>query len=392
MRATDRLLLASAVLLFPVFTLAAEDPLIGEIRIASRDGAPYDDTFVRSFLSAEPGEPADPQTLSNDVRALLNSGRFTYADVSTEAQPDGTADITYTIQMRQRMIGEVTFDGLDAYTRLTELELRCRLEPEKGIFIAESAKVIERALAAGYEPVSFLLGEKWLEPLAPLLGAYEEGGAHPEVPVFVAPMELMEQLTGFKVTRGALCAMRRPVLEDPAELLARTQARRVAVLEGIVDHTNVGAIFRSAAALNVDAILVSPSCCDPLYRRAVRVSMGTVFQVPWTRAGSNVREWPRAGVDALHDAGFTCAALALTDESVSLDDPALQEMDKLALFLGTEGTGLAERTVRACDLAVRIPMAHGVDSLNVAAASAVAFWQLCPHVSNGYHYEKGLFS
>ncbi len=289
-------------------------------------------------------------------------------------------------------INDLADERLDAYTRLTELELRCRLEPEKGIFIAESAKVIERALAAGYEPVSFLLGEKWLEPLAPLLGAYEEGGAHPEVPVFVAPMELMEQLTGFKVTRGALCAMRRPALEDPAELLARTQARRVAVLEGIVDHTNVGAIFRSAAALNVDAILVSPSCCDPLYRRAVRVSMGTVFQVPWTRAGSNVREWPRAGVDALHDAGFTCAALALTDESVSLDDPALQEMDKLALFLGTEGTGLAERTVRACDLAVRIPMAHGVDSLNVAAASAVAFWQLCPHVSNGYHYEKGLFS
>lgn len=289
-------------------------------------------------------------------------------------------------------INDLSDERLDAYTRLTELELRCRLEPEKGIFIAESAKVIERALTAGYEPVSFLLGEKWLEPLAPLLGAYEEGGAHPEVPVFVAPMELMEQLTGFKVTRGALCAMRRPALEDPAELLARTRARRVAVLEGIVDHTNVGAIFRSAAALNVDAILVSPSCCDPLYRRAVRVSMGTVFQVPWTRAGANVREWPRAGVDALHDAGFTCAALALTDDSVSLDDPALQEMDKLALFLGTEGTGLAERTVRSCDLAVRIPMAHGVDSLNVAAASAVAFWQLCPHVSNGYHYEKGLFS
>lgn len=289
-------------------------------------------------------------------------------------------------------INDLSDERLDAYTRLTELELRCRLEPEKGIFIAESAKVIERALAAGYEPVSFLLGEKWLEPLTPLLGMYEEGGAQSEVPVFVAPMELMEQLTGFKVTRGALCAMRRPALEDPAELLARTQARRVAVLEGIVDHTNVGAIFRSAAALNVDAIIVSPSCCDPLYRRAVRVSMGTVFQVPWTRAGSNVREWPRAGVDALHDAGFTCAALALTDESVSLDDPALQEVDKLALFLGTEGTGLAERTVRACDLAVRIPMAHGVDSLNVAAASAVAFWQLCPHVSNGYHYEKGLFS
>ncbi len=281
---------------------------------------------------------------------------------------------------------------LAAYTRLTELELRSRLEPEKGIFIAESAKVIERALTAGMEPVSFLMGEKWLEPLAALLAPYEDGGAHAEVPVFVGPMELMERLTGFKVTRGALCAMRRPALEAPGELLARTDARRVAVLEGIVDHTNVGAIFRSAAALNVDAILVSPSCCDPLYRRAVRVSMGTVFQVPWTRAGEHVREWPAAGVDALHAAGFTCAALALTDESVSLDDPALQQVDKLALFLGTEGQGLNPRTIRACDMAVRIPMAHGVDSLNVAAASAVAFWQLCPHVANDYHYQPGMFS
>ena len=281
---------------------------------------------------------------------------------------------------------------LAAYTRLTDLELRSRLEPEKGLFIAESAKVIERALAAGMEPVSFLLGEKWLDPLAPLLEPYLEGGSHADVPVFTGSMELMERLTGFKVTRGALCAMRRPPLEDPADLLVRTDARRVAVLEGIVDHTNVGAIFRSAAALNVDAILVSPSCCDPLYRRAVRVSMGTVFQVPWTRAGEHVREWPAAGVDALHRAGFTCAALALTDDSVSLDDPALRQVEKLALFLGTEGQGLNARTIRACDTAVRIPMAHGVDSLNVAAASAVAFWQLCPHVGNDYHYQPGMFS
>ena len=281
---------------------------------------------------------------------------------------------------------------LAAYTRLTELELRSRLEPEKGLFIAESAKVIERALAAGMEPVSFLLGERWLDPLAPLLEPYLEGGSHADVPVFTGSMELMERLTGFKVTRGALCAMRRPPLEDPADLLARTDARRVAVLEGIVDHTNVGAIFRSAAALNVDAILVSPSCCDPLYRRAVRVSMGTVFQVPWTRAGEHVREWPAAGVDALHSAGFTCAALALTDDSVSLDDPALRQVEKIALFLGTEGQGLNARTIRACDTAVRIPMAHGVDSLNVAAASAVAFWQLCPHVGNDYHYQPGMFS
>ena len=166
---------------------------------------------------------------------------------------------------------------------------------------------------------------------------------------------------------------------------------RVCVLEGIVDHTNVGAIFRSAAALNVDGILVSPTCCDPLYRRSARVSMGTVFQVPWTRIGSEARVWPHDGLAALHDAGFSCAAMALTDDSVSLDDPALQEIDRLAIFMGTEGAGLGAKTIAGCDRAVRIPMAHGVDSLNVAAASAVAFWQLCPHVSNEYHYQPGLY-
>ena len=166
---------------------------------------------------------------------------------------------------------------------------------------------------------------------------------------------------------------------------------RVCVLEGIVDHTNVGAIFRSAAALNVDGILVSPTCCDPLYRRAVRVSMGTVFQVPWTRLGSDARHWPADGLAALHDAGFTCAAMALTDDSRSLDDPSLAHIERLALFMGTEGTGLTAKTVAGADLAIRIPMAHGVDSLNVAAASAVAFWQLCPHASNSYHYRPGMF-
>lgn len=178
------------------------------------------------------------------------------------------------------------------------------------------------------------------------------------------------------------------------ELCARAAGRpvRVCVLEGIVDHTNVGAIFRSAAALNVDGVLVSPTCCDPLYRRAVRVSMGTVFQVPWTRIGSTASAWPREGIATLHAAGFTCAALALSDDSVSLDDPALATIDRLALFMGTEGAGLDARTIARCDRAVRIPMAHGVDSLNVAAASAVAFWQLCPHASNDYHYEGGLFS
>ena len=282
---------------------------------------------------------------------------------------------------------------LDAYMRLTERELRCVLEPEKGIFIAESAKVIERALAAGMEPVSMLLGERWLDQMAPLID-----GMDGHVPVFVAPMELMELLTGFNVTRGALCACRRPCLPEAPDFLSGLVAAagerpvRVCVLEGIVDHTNVGAIFRSAAALNVDGILVSPTCCDPLYRRAVRVSMGTVFQVPWCRLGKSARTWPDDGISCLHDAGFTCAAMALTDDSVSLDDPALARIGRLALFMGTEGSGLAPATIEGADLAVRIPMAHGVDSLNVAAASAVAFWQLCPHVSNGYHYQPGIYS
>ncbi len=292
---------------------------------------------------------------------------------------------------------------LDAYTKLTERELRSVLEPEKGIFIAESMKVIERALAAGMQPVSFLLGERWLDAVQPLLdglerrlasgpdvGSAEQAGGEYPIPVFVGPMELLERLTGFSVTRGALCACRRPPLADPRDLL--DGARRVCVLEGIVDHTNVGAIFRSAAALNVDALLVSPTCCDPLYRRAVRVSMGTVFQVPWTRIGSDARHWPDDGIGVLHEAGFTCAAMALTDDSVSLDDPGLAATDRLALFMGTEGAGLCARTIEGCDLAVRIPMAHGVDSLNVAAASAVAFWQLCPHASNRYHYRRGIYS
>ena len=305
---------------------------------------------------------------------------------------------------RIERVGDLDDPRLDAYARLTERELRSVLEPEKGIFIAESAKVIERAVRAGLEPVSFLMGERWLPQLAPLLEerlGQEVGVLGPEdaTPVFVAPMELMERLTGFTVTRGALAAFRRPVLPEAASFLrgiaeaAETEGRpaRVCVLEGIVDHTNVGAIFRSAAALNVDGILVSPTCCDPLYRRAVRVSMGTVFQVPWCRVGGEARIWPREGLETLHGEGFTCAAMALTDDSVSLDDPALAGYPRLALFMGTEGTGLADRTVSGCDVAVRIPMSHGVDSLNVAAASAVAFWQLCPHGSNSYHYERGMF-
>ena len=283
---------------------------------------------------------------------------------------------------------------LEAYTRLTERELRNVLEPEKGIFIAESAKVIERAIDAGIEPVSFLMAEKWLDMLMPLIEQIESDSP---VPVFVASMDLMERLTGFSVTRGALAAMCRPRLEPAAGFLrgicehAGDRPARVCVLEGIVDHANVGAIFRSAAALNVDGILVSPTCCDPLYRRSVRVSMGTVFQVPWTRIGAEARSWPREGLAVLHEAGFTCAAMALTDDSVSLDDPSLHDIDRLAIFMGTEGTGLTARTIDGCDVAIRIPMAHGVDSLNVAAASAVAFWQLCPHVDNGYRYKPGRY-
>ena len=288
-------------------------------------------------------------------------------------------------------------ERLDAYTRLTERELRSVLEPEKGIFIAESAKVIERAVRAGYEPLSFLMGEKWIASMGPMFDEVDHRWGDTRVPVFVASMDLMEQLTGFTVTRGALAAFRRPRTVPAAEFLegvcgaAGERPVRVCVLEGIVDHTNVGAIFRSAAALNIDGILVSPTCCDPLYRRAVRVSMGTVFQVPWARIGSEARVWPHDGLETLHDAGFTCAAMALTDDSVSLDDPSLREFGRLALFMGTEGTGLKAQTVKGCDTAVRIPMAHGVDSLNVAAASAVAFWQLCPHVDNAYHYQMGLY-
>ena len=281
-------------------------------------------------------------------------------------------------------ITDLTAPELDIYARLTQAQLRNRLEPEKGIFIAESPKVIARALDAGYQPLSLLMERKQIT--GPAQEILTRCG---DVPVYTADRELLAQLTGFALTRGVLCAFRRPAPRTVEQVCAH--ARRVAVLEGIVDSTNVGAIFRSAAALNMDAVLVTPSCCDPLCRRAVRVSMGTVFQVPWTRIGSEARVWPHDGLSALHDAGFSCAAMALTDDSVSLDDPVLRKIDRLAIFMGTEGAGLGAKTIAACDHAVRIPMAHGVDSLNVAAASAVAFWQLCPHVSNEYHYQPGLY-
>jgi tRNA G18 (ribose-2'-O)-methylase SpoU len=262
---------------------------------------------------------------------------------------------------------------LDAYLRLTEVQLRSRIEPERGIFIAESPKVIERALSAGYEALSFLMEERWLTEGAPLI-AQAEAQAGRDLPVFSGPRELLERLTGFALTRGILCAMRRRPLPSVAELLA--DAHRVAILEGIVDHTNVGAIFRSAAGLGADAILVTPTCCDPLYRRAVRVSMGTVFQVPWTRIGEHASDWPSAGLAELQRLGFTTAALALRDDARTLDDPVLHSCDRLALIFGTEGEGLAPQTIASADYTVRIPMRHGVDSLNVAASSAVVFWEL----------------
>ena len=227
-------------------------------------------------------------------------------------------------------------ERLDAYARLTEAQLRCRLEPEKGICIAESFKVIDRALDAAMVPVSFLVAPKWVdETLGRARQAVQAGlvSEDEDLPIFVAPVEQLAKLTGYNLTRGALCAMRRPVLPSVEEVVRG--ARRIAVLEGIVDHTNVGAIFRSAAALNVDAVLVTPTCCDPLYRRAARVSMGTVFQVPWTRIGSDHTQWPVPGLSILNDLGFTTAAFALTDESISLADPQLDEIEKLAVVLGT---------------------------------------------------------
>lgn len=258
---------------------------------------------------------------------------------------------------------------LDPYARLTQNQLRNRLEPEKGIFIAESPKVIDRALDAGYKPVSLLMERKQIT--GPAAGILSRCG---DAPVYTADREILAELTGFELTRGVLCAFHRPA-PRPVEELCKN-ARRVAVLEGIVDSTNVGAIFRSAAALNMDAVLINPSCCDPLCRRAVRVSMGTVFQVPWGQLGETPADWPEKGMDILHSLGFKTAAMALSDRSVSIDDEQLAKEPKLAIVLGTEGDGLAAGTIASCDYTVKIPMSHGVDSLNVAAASAVAFWQL----------------
>ena len=284
----------------------------------------------------------------------------------------------------------ITIDSIDdervaAYTNLTEIQLRNRLEPERGLFIAESPKVIDRALAAGREPISLLVEEPWIEGMSQTFDVVDKRWGT-DIPVYVASPEQLRQLTGYRLHRGALSAMRRwplPSVEGTCR-----DARRVAVMENIVDHTNVGALMRSAAALDVDAVLVTPSCGDPLYRRAARVSMGTVFQIPWTRIGGDDKHfWPRRGLEELRSLGFTTVAMALSDDSISLDEltrrlnnspESADHIDKLALIFGTEGDGLSRHTIAGADLTVKIPMSHGVDSLNVAASSAVAFYATSP--------------
>ena len=258
---------------------------------------------------------------------------------------------------------------LDVYARLNENQLLNRADLSKGLFIAESPKVVERAMNAGYEPVSMLVEKKHIQ------GEAKEVIARAgDIPIYTAEFEVLKQLTGFALTRGVLCAMRRRPLPTIEEVCKN--ARRIAILENVMNPTNVGAIFRSAAALNIDAVLLTPACSNPLYRRAARVSMGTVFQIPWTYFSGDDSAWPHPGIEQLRKMGFKTAAMALCEESVSIDDQTLMSEEKLAIILGTEGDGLATATIADCDYTVKIPMSHGVDSLNVAAASAVAFWQL----------------
>lgn len=258
---------------------------------------------------------------------------------------------------------------LDLFAHLTQAQLRNRKEPEKGIFIAESPKVIVRALDAGCQPIALLMERKHITGQGADIIARCSG-----IPVYTADRDVLANLTGYELTRGVLCAMRRPKLPTVEEICSN--ANRVAVLEGIVDATNIGAIFRSAAAMHIDAVLVTPTCCDPLTRRAARVSMGTVFQVPWTQIGAAPADWPHPGIERIQAMGFKTAAMTLSERSVSIDDPNLMAEEKLAIVLGTEGDGLSAHTIAGCDYTVMIPMSHDVDSLNVAAASAVAFWQL----------------
>lgn len=268
-------------------------------------------------------------------------------------------------------ITDLSIPPLQCYTQLTHAQLRNRREPEKGIFLAESEKVITCALKAGCRPVSFLMERRQLPRLAQEIETY-----CPDVPVYTADREVLAELTGYALTRGMLCAMERPALPTVEELCQNAQ--RIVVLEHITDATNIGAIFRSAAGLGMDGVLVTASCCDPLYRRAVRVSMGTVFQIPWTWLEESLGQWPSLGMERLKQLGFKTVAMALDDRSVPIDDPVLAQEEKLAVVLGAEGDGLSPQTIARCNYVARIPMLHGVDSLNVAAAGAVVFWQLRP--------------
>lgn len=260
---------------------------------------------------------------------------------------------------------------LAPYAQLTHAQLRSRRDPRRGIFIAESANVISSALNAGCQPLSLLMEQRQLNALSPCF--LDRFG---DIPIYTAPRQTLSQLTGYELTRGILCAMRRPALPAPEQLCRG--ARRLAVLENITDATNVGAIFRSAAALGMDGVLVTPSCCDPFYRRSLRVSMGTVFQIPWAWTGEDSSQWPQPGLSQLKELGFQTVAMALSHRSIPIDHPALAQADKLAVILGSEGSGLSEQTIGECDYVAKIPMCHGVDSLNVAAAGAVIFWQLRP--------------
>lgn len=266
-------------------------------------------------------------------------------------------------------ITDIEDHALDIFARLTEAQLRSRVEEEKGIFIAESPGVIEIALDKGYTPISLLMEKRHLEGKGKRI--IEKCG---DIVTYTAEREVLTEIIGYPLTRGILCAMRRPRLLSVEKVCSA--ASRIAVMEDIVDTTNVGAIFRSAAALGIDGILISPSCCDPLSRRTVRVSMGTVFQVPWTYIGESAEDWYENGPDKLKGLGFKTVAMALSNNSVSIEDESLKKEKKLAIILGTEGTGLKEKTISNCDVTAKIPMYHGVDSLNVAAASAVAFWEL----------------
>lgn len=266
-------------------------------------------------------------------------------------------------------ISDFSDPRLDVYARLTEAQLLNRFEPAKGMFIAESPKVIDRALNSGCQPVSLLMERKDIDGSAKEI--IERCG---NIPVFTADRDILCQLTGYQLTRGVLCAMLRPSLPSVEDAISG--ARRIVILENVQNPTNVGAIFRSAAALGMDAILLTPGCSNPLYRRSARVSMGTVFQIPWTFIGEQTGDWPEKGMEKLRSLGFKTAAMALSDNSVSIDDPQLAKEEKLAIILGSEGDGLTDTTIADCDYTVKIPMYHGVDSLNVAAASAVAFWEL----------------